>query len=63
MNCEGTGNALKSTPTLDHLVLYLGFQLSHIQVLNVAKNLQLRDLENLQVEQRLTVPRYKALAI
>jgi len=49
IDCQGTGDSLKSTPTLDNLILYLGLQLANVQILNLKSVLQTNDLERIDV--------------
>jgi len=49
IDCQGTGDSLMSTPTLDNLILYLGLQLANVQILNLKSVLQTNDLERIDV--------------
>jgi len=49
IDCQGTGDSLMSTPTLDNLILYLGLQLANVQILNLKGVLQTNDLERIDV--------------
>ena len=45
----GKGDSLQGNPEMDNLLLYLGLQLSNVQVLNMRRTLQSTDLESLSV--------------
>ncbi|KAF6033679.1 hypothetical protein EB796_008015 [Bugula neritina] len=49
MDCQGTGDARLSSPTLDNLILYMGVQMASIQILNLKGVLQATDLERLDL--------------
>ncbi|KAF6033813.1 hypothetical protein EB796_007879 [Bugula neritina] len=54
IDCQGTGDSLKSTPTLDNLILYLGLQLANVQILNLKSVLQTNDLERIDMCQHFS---------
>ena len=49
MDSQGTGDEQLSTPTIDNGILFLGLQMSNVQLLNVRSPLQTQDLVQLQV--------------
>ncbi|KAF6034849.1 ATL1 [Bugula neritina] len=54
VDCQGTGDSLMSTPTLDNLILYLGLQLANVQILNLKSVLQTNDLERIYMCQHFS---------
>ncbi|KAF6034850.1 ATL3 [Bugula neritina] len=54
IDCQGTGDSLMSTPTLDNLILYLGLQLANVQILNLKSVLQTNDLERIDMCQHFS---------
>ncbi|KAF6028112.1 ATL1 [Bugula neritina] len=54
IDCQGTGDSLMSTPTLDNLILYLGLQLTNVQILNLKSVLQTNDLERIDMCQHFS---------
>ena len=49
IDCQGTFDSERSTPTLDNLTLYIGLQLSDVLILNVRSQIQSTDFERLEV--------------
>ena len=49
MDCQGTTDLLKSTPTLDNFIMFLALQLSDMHILNVKGAIRSDDFERLNV--------------
>ena len=49
MDFMGSGDSAESTSELDNLLLYLGVHLSNVQILNVMKVVQDKDINSLNV--------------
>ena len=47
----GTGDTENGSLELDNLLLYLGLQLSHVQIINIKGKLTPSDIESLHVSQ------------
>ena len=55
MDCQGSKDLKRSTPTLDNLIMFLGLQLSDIHILNTKGTIGADDFERLGVSEFLNV--------